>query len=71
MMRSTRKFSKLHGGVLALAAIAGCEDGSTGQTDLAKVPPPSQAVLDAAKIQAPQKGRPKFGSPPRSEMAKP
>ena len=70
-MRSSRIRSGLHGGVLALATITGCDHGSDGQTDIAKLPPPSQEVLDAAKVQAPQKARPKFGSPPRSEMGKP
>jgi hypothetical protein len=55
----------------ALEVVAGCGGEPEGQTDLAKQPLPSQAVIDAAKAQAPSKARPKFGSPPRSEMRKP
>jgi hypothetical protein len=55
----------------ALGVAAGCGGEPEGQTDLAKQPLPSQAVIDAAKAQAPSKARPEFGSPPRSEMRKP
>jgi hypothetical protein len=70
-MRSSRILSRLHGGVLVLATVTGCDDGSEGQTDLANLPPPPQAVIDAAKAQAPPTARPKFGSPPRSATVKP
>ena len=33
--------------------------------------PPSQEVIDAAKAKARPNPRPKFGSPPKSEMGKP
>jgi hypothetical protein len=69
-MRFNRILSGLHGGVLSLVTIAGCNDGSDGETDIAKLPPPSQEALDAAKVQAPQNARLKFGSPPKSEMGK-
>jgi hypothetical protein len=70
-MRSNRIVAALPGGMFVLATITGCGGEPEGQTDLAKLPPPSQAVIDAAKAQAPSKARPKFGSPPRSEMRKP
>jgi hypothetical protein len=70
-MRSNRILSGLHGGVLALATITGCNNGSEGQTDMAKLPPPSQEVIDAAKARPAPTARPKFGSLPRSEMPKP
>jgi hypothetical protein len=71
-MRSNRILTGLQGVVLALATVTGCDGGSEGQTDLAKLPLPSQAVIDAAKAQAARPtARPKFGSPPRSEMGKP
>jgi hypothetical protein len=70
-MRSNRILAGLQGVVLALATVTGCDDDSEGQTDLAKLPPPSQAVIDAAKAQAPPTARPKFGSPPRSATVKP
>ena len=70
-MRSIWIRSGLHGGVLALATLTGCDNGSDGQTDIAKLPPPSQEALDAAKVKAPKNVRPKFGSPPKSEMGKP
>jgi hypothetical protein len=70
-MRSSCIRSGLHGGVLALATITGCGGEPEGQTDLAKLPLPSQAVIDAAKAQAPSKARPKFVTPSRSEMRKP
>jgi hypothetical protein len=70
-MRSSRILSGLQGVVLALAAVTGCDGGSEGQTDLAKLPPPPQAAIDAAKTQAPPTARPKFGSPPRSATVKP
>jgi hypothetical protein len=68
-MRSSRIQSGVLGAVLALATITGCDDGSDGQTDIAKLPPPSQEALDAAKKAQPNP-RPKFGSPPKSEMGK-
>jgi hypothetical protein len=67
-MRLNRILSGLHGGMLVLATITGCDDGSNGETDIAKLPPPSQESLDAAKTQARPNARPKFGSPPKSEM---
>ena len=70
-MRFNRILSGLHGGVLALATVTGCDNGSDGETNIAKLPMPSQEALDAAKVQAPQNPRPKFGSPPKSEMGKP
>ena len=70
-MRSNRILAGLHGGVVALAVITGCGGEPEGQTDLAKLPLPSQAVIDAAKAQAPSKVRPKFATPTRSEMRKP
>jgi hypothetical protein len=69
-MRLNRILSGLHGGVFALMTMIGCNEGSDGQTDIAKLPQPSQEVLDAAKSQARQNPRPKFGSPPKSEMGK-
>jgi hypothetical protein len=69
-MRFNRILSGLHGGVLSLATIAGCNDGSDGETDIAKLPPLSQETIDAAKAHAKQNPRPKFGSPPKSEMGK-
>jgi hypothetical protein len=69
-MRLNRILSGLHGGVLALATITGCDDGSEGQTDIAKLPLPSPETVDAAKARAKQNPRPKFGSPPKSEMGK-
>jgi hypothetical protein len=70
-MRSNRVLTGLQRVVLALATISGCGGEPEGQTDLAKLPAPSQAVIDAAKTQAPPTARPKFGSPPKSEMVKP
>jgi hypothetical protein len=70
-MRSKRLMSVWLLGACALEVVAGCGGEPEGQTDLAKQPLPSQAVIDAAKAQAPSKARPKFGSPPRSEMRKP
>jgi hypothetical protein len=71
-MRSNHILAGLQGVVLALATISGCGGEPEGQTDLAKLPPPSQAVIDAAKEQAARPtARPKFGSPPKSEMGKP
>ena len=69
-MRSSRGMSMFHGGVFTLVVIAGCGEDSGGQTDLAKLPPPSQAVLDTAKAKAQPNPRPRFGSPPKSEMGK-
>ncbi len=57
--------------VLALAASAGCGGDPEGQTDLAKLPPPSQQVIDRSKAARVPKARPKFGSPPKSEMGIP
>ncbi len=53
------------------AASTGCGGDPVGQTDLAKVPPPSQQVIDRAKAMPLPKSRPKFGSPPKSEMGPP
>jgi hypothetical protein len=58
-------------GAFALGAITGCGGDPAGQTDLAKLPPPSQAVIDRAKAAPLPKSRPKFGSPPKSEMGVP
>jgi hypothetical protein len=57
--------------VCALGVVTGCGGEPEGQTDLAKLPPPSQAVIDAAKKAKTQpQGRPKFGAPPRTEIRK-
>jgi hypothetical protein len=69
-MRLVRILSGLHGGVLVLATITGCDNDSEGQTDIAKLPMPPQEALDASKAKARQNPRPKFGSPPKSEMGK-
>jgi hypothetical protein len=69
-MRSNKIVSALRGAAIALVTSTGCGGDSAEQTDLAKLPPPSQAVIDAAKTQPSPKGRPKFGAPPRSELLK-
>jgi hypothetical protein len=65
--------SALRGVMFALAMMAGCGGEPEGQTDLAKLPPPTQAVIDAAKAktEAHPAARPKFGSPPKSAPAQP
>jgi hypothetical protein len=74
-MRSIRLRCAVHGAVLtlalALAQITGCGSSEDGQTDLAKLPPPSQATIDAAKARPKPQAPPKFGSPPRSAATKP
>jgi hypothetical protein len=55
----------------ALSVVAGCGGEPDGQTDLAKLPPPSQDAIDRAKKQAPPKALPRFGSPPRAATANP
>ena len=70
-MRSNKIVSALRGAAIALVTSTGCGGGSAEQTDLVKLPPPSQAVIDAAKKnQARPQARPKFGAIPRSEMLK-
>ncbi len=53
--------------VLCIGACAGCGDNSGGQAELAKLSTPPGAS-EEAKAQPPPKAKPKFGSPPRSEM---
>ena len=72
-MRSRTGLSALCVVAFALGASSGCSGSSGGptQTDLAKLPLPPQAVIDAAKkAEARPKARPKFGAIPRSEMLK-
>ncbi len=53
----------------ALGAAIGCGDDPANKTDLAKLPPPSQAVLDREKTVPRPKTKLKFGAPPKSELA--
>jgi hypothetical protein len=70
-MRSRNVVSTLYGVMFALFVVTGCDNGSEGQTHIANLPAPSQEVLDAAKAKARPNPRPRFGSPPKSEMGKP
>jgi hypothetical protein len=70
-MRSRNVLSTLYGVMFALFVVTGCDNGSDGQTDIAKLPLPSQEALDAAQAKARPNPRPRFGSPPKSEMGKP
>ena len=73
-MRSKKRLSALLGAAFALTAGGGCggDSGGPTQTDMAKLPPPSEAATNAAaKAPALPKVRPKFLAPPRSEMRKP
>ena len=70
-MRTKWIASMLGMAVFAPGAISGCGDDTAGKTDLAKLSPPSQAVIDRGKAAPLLKSRPKFGSPPKSEMGIP
>ena len=52
----------------ALGAAIGCGNDPADQTDLAKLPPPSQQEIDRAKAIPQPKSKLKFGAPPRSEI---
>lgn len=70
-MRRTYGLATTHVFAFAALVLGGCLAEPEGQTDIAKLPLPSQEVLDAAKARARPNPRPKFGSPPKSEMGKP
>jgi hypothetical protein len=70
-MRSRRVRSAFCGVAVVLGASVGCADDPGGATDLAKLPPPSQGVVDRAKALPLPKSPPKFGSPPKSQMVVP
>jgi hypothetical protein len=70
-MRS-RKIQQIVGGAaVLLGASCGCGADPAGETDLAKLPPPPQAIVDRAKAAPVPKAPPKFGSPPKSQMVVP
>jgi len=70
-MRTKWVASVLGVAAFAMVASTGCGGDPAGETDLAKLPPPSQAVIDRAKAAPLPKSRPKFGSLPKSEMGIP
>jgi hypothetical protein len=56
---------------LAFGAVEGCGGEPAGEAELAKLPPPSSGSTDRAQLQPPPKAKPKFGSPPKSQMVPP
>jgi hypothetical protein len=71
-MRSIKLALMLGLAALAFAACEGCGGNPDGPAELAKLPPPSSSSTGRAQSQPPPpKAKPKFGSPPKSQMAPP
>jgi hypothetical protein len=69
-MRSRKIAFAFCGVAFAFGVCSGCGDEPGGQAELAKLPPPSSEATVRAKSQPP-KSKPKFGSPPKSQMVPP
>ncbi len=69
-MRTRKRALVLGMAALAFGAGEGCGGDPGGQAELAKLPPPPPRSAGRAQSQPP-KAKPKFGSPPKSQMAPP
>jgi hypothetical protein len=67
-MRSCMAFFALLGAALVFVAGSGCGGTEEGRTDIAKLEPPAPSVGAKATPKLPP---PRFGSPPKSAMARP
>jgi hypothetical protein len=56
------------GAVVGVGLCAGCGREPVGETDLAKLPPPSADAISRAKATQLKGARPKFGAPPKSQI---
>ncbi len=68
-MRAVWVASVLGMAALILGASTGCGGDPADQTDLAKLPLPSDAAVAKAKATRLTGARPKFGAPPKNERA--
>ncbi len=70
-MRSRKMALALGLAAMAFGTVEGCGGDSDGEAELAKLPPPSSGSTGRAQLQPPPKAKPKFGSPPKSQMVPP